>query len=125
MCLVSYNSLLPGIYEGEGLIRMRMRSVAGLYTADMELSVKEVPERLKFNPEPLRCYLAAHLPGFQCVQDGLRVKQFSNGQSNPTYLLQPTSGQEFVLRRRPPGKLLPGAHRVSRLPVVECVCCCL
>lgn len=86
----------------------------------MELSVKEVPERLRFNPEALRSYLAAHLPGFQCVQHGLRVKQFSNGQSNPTYLLQPTSGQEYVLRRRPPGKLLPGAHRVSWQLSVRC-----
>lgn len=83
----------------------------------MELNVQEVPERLKFDPEPLCRYLSAQLPGFQCVQDGLRVKQFSNGQSNPTYLLLTTSGQEYVLRRRPPGKLLPGAHRVSKLTV--------
>ena len=79
----------------------------------MESNVKEVPERLKFDPETLRRYLAAILPGFQCEQGALRVRQFSHGQSNPTYHLLTSSGQEYVLRRRPPGKLLPGAHRVS------------
>ena len=34
------------------------------------------------------------------------------GESNPTYHLRSSRGQEYVLRRRPPGKLLPGAHRV-------------
>ncbi len=43
----------------------------------------------------------------------LEVSQFKGGQSNPTYLL--TAGtQSFVLRRKPPGKLLPSAHAVDR-----------
>ena len=43
----------------------------------------------------------------------LEVAQFKGGQSNPTYLL--TAGdQQFVLRRKPPGKLLPSAHAVDR-----------
>ena len=43
----------------------------------------------------------------------LDVAQFRGGQSNPTYLL--TAGnQRFVLRRKPPGKLLPSAHAVDR-----------
>jgi len=43
----------------------------------------------------------------------LEVAQFKGGQSNPTYLL--TAGdQRFVLRRKPPGKLLPSAHAVDR-----------
>ena len=43
----------------------------------------------------------------------LEVSQFKGGQSNPTYLLR--AGREgYVLRRKPPGKLLPSAHAVDR-----------
>ena len=45
--------------------------------------------------------------------DALTIQQFSGGQSNPTYLLC-TSGGRFVLRRKPPGALLPSAHAVDR-----------
>ena len=76
--------------------------------------MKEVPERLKINEEALRRYLTERLPWFQCPPGGLVVKQFSHGESNPTYhLAAPGAAGELVLRRRPPGKLLPGAHRVS------------
>ena len=40
-------------------------------------------------------------------------KKFSGGQSNPTYLLTTASG-DYVLRRKPPGKLLKSAHAVDR-----------
>ena len=43
----------------------------------------------------------------------LTVKQFKGGQSNPTYLLG-TPARRYVLRRKPPGKLLPSAHAVDR-----------
>jgi len=43
----------------------------------------------------------------------LEVAQFKGGQSNPTYLLS-AGGQRYVLRRKPPGKLLPSAHAVDR-----------
>src|SRR5262249_41596218 len=39
--------------------------------------------------------------------------QFRGGQSNPTYRLGSPSGR-YVLRRKPPGKLLPSAHAVDR-----------
>ena len=41
------------------------------------------------------------------------VEQFTGGQSNPTYRLR-TPGRDYVLRRRPPGQLLKGAHAVDR-----------
>jgi aminoglycoside phosphotransferase (APT) family kinase protein len=41
------------------------------------------------------------------------VRQFKGGQSNPTYLLEAESGR-YVLRRKPPGKLLKSAHAVDR-----------
>ncbi len=41
------------------------------------------------------------------------MRQFRGGQSNPTYYLT-AGGKEYVLRRKPPGKLLPSAHAVDR-----------
>jgi aminoglycoside phosphotransferase (APT) family kinase protein len=43
----------------------------------------------------------------------LEVAQFKGGQSNPTYLLC-AGDQRYVLRRKPPGKLLASAHAVDR-----------
>jgi aminoglycoside phosphotransferase (APT) family kinase protein len=42
------------------------------------------------------------------------VEQFKGGQSNPTYRLALADGRRLVLRRKPPGKLLPSAHAVDR-----------
>ena len=60
-------------------------------------------------------YLAAHLPGFA---GPLTVRQFQGGQSNPTYHLH-TPGAEYVLRKKPPGTLLPSAHAVDREYAVQ------
>ena len=47
-------------------------------------------------------------------QDGpVDVAQFKGGQSNPTYLVTAGS-RRYVLRRKPPGKLLPSPHAVDR-----------
>ena len=45
--------------------------------------------------------------------DILSIKKFEAGQSNPTYLLK-SEYKNFVLRSKPTGKLLPGAHRIDR-----------
>ena len=71
---------------------------------------REVSERLRFDPAPLEQWLYEHIPSHD---GGLKVRQFKGGQSNPTYLLE-TPRTAFVLRRKPPGKLLPGAHAVDR-----------
>ena len=55
-------------------------------------------------------YLKAHIPGFA---GDCRIQQFLGGQSNPTYLIDDPSGS-YVLRKKPPGKLLPSAHAVDR-----------
>ena len=55
-------------------------------------------------------YLAGVLDGFRGLQD---ITKFPGGQSNPTYLLTADSG-EYVLRRKPFGKLLKSAHAVDR-----------
>jgi aminoglycoside phosphotransferase (APT) family kinase protein len=71
---------------------------------------KEVAAPLRFDTTALEAYLAARAPGFA---GPLTVRQFRGGQSNPTYLLE-TPARRYVLRRKPPGKLLPSAHAVDR-----------
>ena len=69
-----------------------------------------VREAHRINVDVLSEYLRATLDG---MSDSLEVVQMRAGQSNPTYLL--TSGDvEWVLRKKPPGELLPSAHAVER-----------
>ena len=65
---------------------------------------------LQLSDAVLGDYLAHHLPGF-CGP--LVSHKFKGGQSNPTYRLLAVSG-DYVLRRKPPGKLLGSAHAVDR-----------
>jgi len=71
---------------------------------------KEVSAPLRFDTARLEAYLTANAPGFK---GPLEVRQFKGGQSNPTYMLE-TPARKYVLRRKPPGKLLPSAHAVDR-----------
>lgn len=64
----------------------------------------------RFDAERLRAWMEREIPGFS---GPLTVEQFKGGQSNPTYKLV-TPSRSYVLRRKPPGKLLPGAHAVDR-----------
>jgi aminoglycoside phosphotransferase (APT) family kinase protein len=73
----------------------------------------ENPEVLpahQFDERRLEDWLAANLDGFV---GPMTVAEFSAGQSNPTYRLT-TPGASYVLRRKPPGTLLPSAHAVDR-----------
>ena len=44
----------------------------------------------------------------------LTVEQFQGGMSNPTFMLTDGAGRRYVMRKKPPGKLLPSAHAVDR-----------
>ena len=77
----------------------------------MQADTREVAPALAFDAAALSDYLRAHLPD---AQGPLRVEQFKGGQSNPTYMLTAANGRRYVLRRKPPGKLLPSAHAVDR-----------
>src|SRR5258706_11570734 len=55
-------------------------------------------------------WLQAHVPQFA---GPLEIEQFKGGQSNPTYRLR-TPAKDYVLRRKPPGPILKGAHAVER-----------
>src|ERR1700751_900083 len=64
----------------------------------------------RFDETALVRYLRNHLTGF----DGqTQLRQFQAGQSKPAFPL-PTPAGEYVLRKKPPGKLLPRAHEVER-----------
>jgi aminoglycoside phosphotransferase (APT) family kinase protein len=64
----------------------------------------------RFDEAGLLRWMAAHVDGFA---GPLSVAQFAGGQSNPTYRLR-TPGRDYVMRRKPPGLLLKGAHAVDR-----------
>ena len=71
---------------------------------------KEVAENLKFNESGLQEWFGDSISSAGKI---LKIAQFKGGQSNPTYKIT-TEKQQFVLRRKPPGILLPSAHAVDR-----------
>jgi aminoglycoside phosphotransferase (APT) family kinase protein len=71
---------------------------------------KDVAEALRFNAARLEDYLGRETKDFA---GPLNVEQFKGGQSNPTFLVR-AGGRRYVLRRKPPGALLPSAHAVER-----------
>ena len=78
--------------------------------ADDFTGLADTPEHLKFDEDALISFMIGHVKGFE---GPMSVQKFKGGQSNPTYLLT-TPSRKYVLRRKPPGKLLPSAHAVDR-----------
>ncbi|HEY2659022.1 MAG TPA: phosphotransferase [Caulobacteraceae bacterium] len=76
----------------------------------LNTGTKAVAESHRFDEARLLAWMQANVEGFE---GPLEVRQFKGGQSNPTYQLV-TPKQKYVLRRKPPGKLLPSAHAVDR-----------
>ena len=80
--------------------------------------MSELPENLtpvreahRFDEARLADYMTANVDGFRAP---MRALQFEGGQSNPTFHITDGSGRMYVLRKKPPGKLLPSAHQVDR-----------
>jgi aminoglycoside phosphotransferase (APT) family kinase protein len=69
------------------------------------IGTKPVEERHRIDVASLESFLKFKI---------LELEQFRGGQSNPTYRIAAADGRRFVLRRKPPGKLLPSAHAVER-----------
>jgi aminoglycoside phosphotransferase (APT) family kinase protein len=68
------------------------------------IGTKPVEERHRIDLASLEKFLGMKIS---------EIEQFKGGQSNPTYRFT-ADGRRFVLRRKPPGKLLPSAHAVDR-----------
>jgi aminoglycoside phosphotransferase (APT) family kinase protein len=91
-----------------------------------------IREGHRFDERALADYLAAHVPDFQ---GPVSIAQFEGGQSNPTFRIE-AGGRRYVLRKQPPGQLLPSAHQVDReyrvmkalgdtdVPVPRMLCLC-
>ncbi|AYV45526.1 phosphotransferase family protein [Caulobacter flavus] len=77
---------------------------------ELNSGTKPVDPRHAIDEAALAAWLEANVDGYA---GPLEVRQFKGGQSNPTYQLV-TPSRRYVLRRKPPGKLLPSAHAVDR-----------
>lgn len=77
---------------------------------DIDASTVEVRAGMQLDVGRLDEYLRRNVEGYE---GPLSVRQFKGGQSNPTYLLI-TPAKRYVLRRKPPGRLLASAHAVDR-----------
>ena len=75
----------------------------------------DVMERHRFDAVSLDRYLKGHLDGYR---GDLKVRQFDSGHSNPTFFVSAEMAggtrRDFVLRKKPPGKLVASAHQVDR-----------
>ncbi len=78
--------------------------------SEQNTGTRDVRQAHRFDEQRLLDYLSSRVESFR---GPLEIRQFKGGQSNPTYLLDAASGR-YVLRRKPPGKLLKSAHAVER-----------
>ncbi|KAG6396334.1 hypothetical protein SASPL_142482 [Salvia splendens] len=79
--------------------------------------VGRVDPAQSFDVDAVLRYAIANVDGFPRSPSEFTVSQFGHGQSNPTFLLEVHSGnlkKKYVLRKKPPGKLLESAHAVER-----------
>ena len=80
------------------------------FEKNQNVGTMDVLERHQFDTNTLTTFMEENVEGFE---GPLVVEEFKGGQSNPTYLVK-TQKQSYVLRRKPPGKLLKSAHAVDR-----------
>jgi len=80
------------------------------FQVDENTGTIAVQERHQFDVSALQDYMKENVEGYS---GQLEVEEFAGGQSNPTYLLS-AGGMQYVMRRKPPGKLLKSAHAVDR-----------
>jgi aminoglycoside phosphotransferase (APT) family kinase protein len=67
----------------------------------------------EFDPTRLDAFLRSALTGR--ASGAMSLERIGGGQSNPTFFVSyPDAGTRLVLRKKPPGPLLPSAHAVER-----------
>lgn len=71
----------------------------------------EMRAQHRIDADALALYLRDGIPELAAP---IAIRQFQGGQSNPTYLLTDSKGRRYVLRKKPPGAILPSAHAVER-----------
>jgi aminoglycoside phosphotransferase (APT) family kinase protein len=83
--------------------------------ADKDILADIGEVRLEIDLSKLEKYVAANVADFP-ASGSLRAKQFGTGTSNPTYLIWSASNDNnrYVLRQKPPGELIVGAHQIDR-----------
>jgi aminoglycoside phosphotransferase (APT) family kinase protein len=74
-----------------------------------------------FDERALSTWMDSHVDGFE---GPIIVERFTGGQSNPTYKLR-SPNRAYVLRRKPPGQLLKGAHAIEREAKVLSALCAI
>ncbi len=79
-------------------------------TPEIQAGLVPIRQAHRFDEQALDRYLRQHLEGYLGSPE---IKQFEGGQSNPTFLLR-SGDRRFVLRKKPPGTLLPTAHQIER-----------
>lgn len=72
---------------------------------------EEAGDRFRLDLTRLVPWLRARLPG---LEGAIAAEKFAGGQSNPTYAITVDGVPRLVLRKKPPGVLLPSAHAVER-----------
>jgi aminoglycoside phosphotransferase (APT) family kinase protein len=77
---------------------------------DLPTGLRDSTSQQAFDTARLVGWMHENIPAFA---GPIEIRQFAGGQSNPTFLLT-TPERRYVLRRKPPGKLLPSAHAVDR-----------
>eukprot|EP00123_Amoebidium_parasiticum_P016212 comp23337_c0_seq1/m.38473 comp23337_c0_seq1/g.38473 ORF comp23337_c0_seq1/g.38473 comp23337_c0_seq1/m.38473 type:complete len:1053 (-) comp23337_c0_seq1:121-3279(-) len=99
------------------------------------IKVDSIPDAIKILEKRLGFPLSGYVKGTTAVRKGhkidsgvlsmymelngcsgghLNIRQFAHGQSNPTFYVRAEDGHQYVLRKKPPGKLLKGAHQIER-----------
>jgi aminoglycoside phosphotransferase (APT) family kinase protein len=73
--------------------------------------ITDVPQsQIEFDPACLDRFLKASIPD---LDGAMRLERIAGGQSNPTFFVT-YDNRRLVLRKQPPGKLLPSAHAIDR-----------
>jgi aminoglycoside phosphotransferase (APT) family kinase protein len=81
-----------------------------MISAPLPADLRENSAQANFDTAKLLGWMHENIPNFA---GPIEIQQFAGGQSNPTFLVT-SPEQRYVLRRKPPGKLLPSAHAVDR-----------
>jgi len=81
---------------------------------DSEEQTTTIRKEHTFDISKLVKYIASQDLGKVAFKEPVEIKQFNSGQSNPSFYLKDANNNEFVLRKKPPGKLLPSAHQIER-----------